>query len=183
VPLSNILPILFGPKSYNYNSYDFNRLNFTSIGYTFYLIFDYINYTAAPLSFIIACIFIFKHLIEHRLNLVDEESFHSSFVLIASKHYDFFLPLIVYFLTIIPYFIFDKSMDCLRADSIAVSCTAAVINQLYYAPLTLTFFFYVYLSKIYYKEFWQTSPIGRFLIHVKKRFINCFKHQIFVIDV
>ncbi|CAF3984399.1 unnamed protein product [Rotaria sp. Silwood1] len=91
LPLSNLLSIIFGRKDYSYNSYDFCLLNFTSIGYTFYLIFEYISFIASPLSFISACVFIFKHLIEHRLILVNSESFRSSLILIASKHYDLFL--------------------------------------------------------------------------------------------
>ncbi|CAF1530685.1 unnamed protein product, partial [Rotaria sordida] len=66
VPLTNLFPILFGRKSYKYNLYNFCLLNFTSIGYTFYLIFDYFNHIGVPLSFAIACGVIFKHLIKHR---------------------------------------------------------------------------------------------------------------------
>ncbi|CAF2668431.1 unnamed protein product [Rotaria sp. Silwood2] len=175
LPLSNLLPIIFGRKDTSYNSYDFCLLNFTSTGYTFYLIFEYINYIASPLSFIIACVFIFKHLINHRLNLVNDESFRSSLILVASKHYDFFLPPIVYSLMTSPYFIFDKLMNCLRADSIGVSRTKTVTQLLTYSTLTLTFFIYVYLSKLYLLEFWKTSPFGRLLIYLKKHLTKCFR--------
>ncbi|CAF0895045.1 unnamed protein product [Rotaria sordida] len=181
IPLSNLLPILFGRKDYSYNSYDFCLLNFTPVGYTFYSIFYYINYIAAPLSFTIACIFIFKHLIEHRLNLVNDESFRSSLILILSKHYDFFLPPLVFCLLTSPYFIFDKFMNCLRADSITVSRIESVIQLLDNSALALAFLIYVYLSKIYLKEFWQTSPFGRFVIYVKERFTNVRKHQMIVV--
>jgi hypothetical protein len=72
-------------------------------------------------------------------------------------------------------------MDCLRADSIAVSRTQSVTQLLADVALALTFFIYVYLSKIYLTEFWQTSPFGRFLLYVKKRFINCCKHRMIFI--
>ena len=153
LPLSNLLPILFGRKDNSYNSYDFCLLNFTSIGYTFYSIFYYINYIASPLSFTVACLFIFKHLIGHRLTLVNNESFRSSLILIASKHYDFFLPPLVYCLLTSPHFIFDKTMDYLRADSIAVSRTQSVTQLIADTALTFTFFIYVYLSKLYLWEF------------------------------
>ncbi|CAF3954494.1 unnamed protein product [Rotaria sordida] len=172
LPLSNILPILFGRKDYSYTSYNFCLLNFTSIGYTFYLIIYYISYIASPLSFTIACVFIFKHLIEHRRNLIDDESFRSSLILIASKHHDFFLPILVYYLLVSPQFILDNLMNCLRADSIVVFRTQIVTRIIFDSTLTLTFFIYVYLSKLYLWEFWHTSPFGRFLIYVKKRLIN-----------
>jgi hypothetical protein len=182
LPLSNLLPILFGRKDYSYNSYDFCLLNFTSIGYMFYSIFLYINYIASPISFIIACVFIFKHLIDHRLNLINNESFRSSLILIASKHYDFFLPPLVYSLLTSPHFIFDKLMNCLISDSIVVSRTQTVLQLLRYSSLSLSFYIYVYLSKIYLQEFWQTSPFGRFFIYIKKRFIKFCKHQIVIVD-
>ncbi|CAF3151834.1 unnamed protein product, partial [Rotaria sp. Silwood2] len=182
LPLSNIMPILFGRKGHSYNSYDFCLLNFTSIGYTFYAIFHYINYIVSPLSFTTSCVLIFKHLIEHRLNLVNDELFISSLLLIASKHYDFFLPPLVYSLMSSPYFILDKLMNCLRADSMAVSRAKTVTQLLGHSALTFTFFFYVYLSKVYLTEFWQTSPFGRFLTCGVKRFRNSRKHQAFVVN-
>ncbi|UJR19154.1 hypothetical protein I4U23_022284 [Adineta vaga] len=178
LPLSNLLPILFGRKGYSYNSYDFCVLNFTSIGYKFYLIFLYINYIASPLSFSIACVFIFKHLVEHRTNLVNSESIRSSLALIASKHYDFFLPPLVYTLLSSPHFILDKSMNCLRADSVAVSSAKTITQLLGNYALALTFFIYVYLSNVCFNEFCQTSPVGRFLIYVEKRFINLKKQRL-----
>ncbi|CAF3672756.1 unnamed protein product [Rotaria sp. Silwood1] len=175
IPLSNILPILFGRKGYSYDSYDFCLLNFTSIGYTFYLIFNYINYMTSPFSFAFACVFIFKYLIEHRRNLVNDESFRSSLTLIAFKHYDFFLLPLIFCLLTSPHFIFDKLMTCLRADSLEVSRTQSVTRLLADSALATTFFFYVCLSKVYLQEFWRTSPFGRYFTHVKKRIIDCCK--------
>ncbi len=182
IPLIDLFLILFGRKDYSYNSDDFCLLNLTATGYIFYSILYYINYLAAPLSFTIVCVVIFKHLIEHRLTLVNDESFRSSFILIASKHYDFFLPPIIFFLMTSPYFIFDKLMNCVRADSVSAVCALIITELLGDGALTLPFFVYVYLSKIYLREFWQTSPFGRFLIYVKKHFINCCKHQKIMVD-
>jgi hypothetical protein len=182
IPLTNLLPILFGRKDDSNNSTNFCLLNYTSTGYIFYLIFDYTNYLAVPLSFTIACVAVFKHLIEHRRDLVDDESFRSSIILIASKHYDFFLQPIIFCLMTAPDFIFHKVMNCERANSVAVFHTLIITQILGYSALALPFFVYVYLSKIYLDEFWQTSPFGRFLIYVKQRFINCCKHQKTIVD-
>jgi hypothetical protein len=73
-------------------------------------------------------------------------------------------------------------MDCLRADSVAVSRTLSITQLIADGALTLTFFIYVYLSKIYWGEFWQTSPFGRFLIYAKKRFLNYCKHEKIIVD-
>ncbi|CAF5192070.1 unnamed protein product, partial [Rotaria sp. Silwood1] len=69
----------------------------------------------------------------------------------------------------------------LRADSMAVSRAKTVTQLLGNDALTLTFFS-VYLSKVYLREFWQTSPFGRFFIYIIKRFTNCCEHQSFVVD-
>jgi hypothetical protein len=182
IPLTNLLPILFNRKDYACIPCNCCLIRLTSICYTLYLIFQSIHYTTAPLSFTIACIVIFKHLIQHRLSLVNNESFCSSLILIASKHYDFFLPPIVFCLMTSPYFIFDKLVNYLQADSRTVFCALTVTALLSNGALALSFFIYVYLSKIYLSEFWQTSPFGRFLIYVKKQFINCCKHQIIIVD-
>jgi hypothetical protein len=73
-------------------------------------------------------------------------------------------------------------MNCLRADSTTVLFTETVIELLADSSLALTFFIYVYLSKIYYQEFWQTSPFGRFLFYIKRHFFNCSKHEIIIVD-
>lgn len=69
-------------------------------------------------------------------------------------------------------------MNCSRADSVGVSRIQTVTQLISDSSLAVTFFIYVYLSKVYYEEFWQKSPFGRFLIDVKKCFINSSKPKI-----
>jgi hypothetical protein len=83
---------------------------------------------------------------------------------------------------IIPTYIFSKMVNCVRADSVAAFRTMIITGLLADSALALPFFVYVYLSKIYLDEFWQTSPFGRFLIYVKQRFINFYKHQTSIVD-
>lgn len=180
IPLANLLPILFGRRGYTYTSSNFCVLNFTPVGYTRYLVFDCINHIGIPLALAMAGVVIFKHLIKHRLTLVHGESFCSSLILIASKHYDLFLPPGVYCLLTGPSFIFDKLMNCVQAELIAVFPAQTAMELLSDSALALSFFIYVYLSKVYLHEFWQTSPCGRFLVYVKKCFINSCKDEMIV---
>jgi hypothetical protein len=73
-------------------------------------------------------------------------------------------------------------MNCERANSVAVFYTRFITGILADSALALTFFVYVYLSKVYLGKFWQTSPFGRFLIYVKQRFMNCCKRQKIIVD-
>ncbi|CAF1388645.1 unnamed protein product [Rotaria sp. Silwood1] len=172
IPLINLLPILLSRKDSIYTSYNCCLSNITSIGRTFYSIFNYISYIVPLLLFIIACVVIFNHLTKHRRSLVNDESFRSSLILIASKHYDFFVPIILFCLTTTPKLIFDTWMNYSRANSIEMYPTQTVMLLLNNCSLPLTFFAYIYLSNVYFNEFWQTSPFGRFLIYVKNRFIS-----------
>jgi hypothetical protein len=165
MPLTIVLPIVFGRKyPYTVRSNDFCQLNFTSIGYTFFILFYYINYLASPLSVTIGCMFVFSNLIQHRRGLVDEKSFLSTLYLVASKHHDFYLPTFLFTLLTSPYFILDTIMTCLRASNVpSLAKITTIFNLLGACSTALTFPVYVYLSKVYWSEFLTVSYVGRFL--------------------
>ena len=144
-----------------------------------YFLFDfyYINYLVAPISFTLSCIFVFKNLIKHRLDLASDKSTFSSFLLVASKHQDLYIPPLVFTVLTSPYFILDKSVTCATADTKAVARMLFFFRLLGNSGLGLTFIMYVYLSNVYINEFWNASFVGHGLLYVKKRIKHCTRYD------
>ncbi|CAF1455769.1 unnamed protein product [Adineta steineri] len=166
IPLSNILPIIFGRKP----NYSLCTLNLTSTGYFFYSNLQYVHYLVGPFAFTISFIFIIIHLFKHRRNLTDEETIFKSICLIMKKHYGFCVPLVIFTALISPYFVLGKVMTCGSANTSLVGKMTTITNILSNLILALTFLMYVYPSSVYMNAFWQSSYCGRILIYLKRRF-------------
>jgi hypothetical protein len=166
---THILVNVFGRKG-SYSFVDFCQLNFTSTGYIFHSIFRWINYLVAPTALLISCLVILYHLLRHRLHFTDDNrSLCSSMKLLILNHRDFILQSLVFTFCVMPYFILGHTMTCSKADTPVVGKLTTIFMLLSDSALVMTFFTTVSPSKVYMREFWNTSYVGRFLLYIKNR--------------
>jgi hypothetical protein len=123
-------------------------------------IFFYTN-TIPFLLFILATIFILYHLAQHRASITDRKLTFIDFVHLCINHRDFFTPLVLYTISVIPVFIYYILHPYYTPVATRKTDVLGLIFELiYHFSTTLTFLAYVYANKVYREEFWVSSPVG-----------------------
>jgi hypothetical protein len=144
-------------------------INFTPVGYILDATIAHIHLFAFYFIYIVMNIVVLGHLLRHRRRFVDSDSLSVQVRLILHKHKDFFIPYLIQALGQLPGTLMDIIMTCSTADSILVARTMLVFTVLQIAPFLITFYLYIYLSPVYWSEFWNSSPIGKCLMKVKDK--------------
>ncbi|CAF3629125.1 unnamed protein product [Rotaria socialis] len=112
---------------------------------------------------------VLEHLLRHRRRFVDSDSLPVQVYLILRKHKDFFIPYLIQAVGQFPALLMDFIMTCSTANTILVARLTLVVAALQIVPFAITFYLYIYLSPVYWSEFWNSSPIGKCLLKVKEK--------------
>ena len=144
-------------------------VNFTPLGYTLFETITLINLIAFCLIYIAMNTIVLAHLLRHRRRFVDGDTLPAQVCLILHKHKDFFIPYLIQALGQLPDILLDFIMTCPMADTTLVARISLAFTVLHMAPFVITFYLYIYLSPVYWSEFWNSSPVGKCLMKVKKK--------------
>jgi hypothetical protein len=109
------------------------------------------------------------HLLRHHRRFVDNDSLSAEVCLILRKHKDFFIPYFIQALSQLPSMLMYFIMTCSTADTILVAQLSLAFVVLQIIPFAITFYLYIYLSPVYWLEFWNSSPIGKCLTKLKEK--------------
>lgn len=143
-------------------------INFTPIGYVLYQTITHIHLFAFYFIYILMNVIVLQHLLRHRRRFVDNDSFATQAFLILSKHKDFFVPYLIQSICQLPGVIMNLIMTCPTADTVRVAQIKLAFTFLQIAPFSITFYLYIYLSPVYWAEFWDSSPVGKCLMRMRK---------------
>jgi hypothetical protein len=144
-------------------------INFTSLGYILYETITRIHLFAFYFIYIVMNAVVLGRLLRHRRCFVDSDSLSAQVCLILRKHKDFFIPYLIEALGQLPGTLMDFIMTCSTADTILVARLSLTFTVLQIIPFVITFYLYIYLSPVYWLEFWNSSPIGKCLMKVKEK--------------
>ncbi|CAF3722472.1 unnamed protein product [Rotaria socialis] len=144
-------------------------INFTPLGYILYITITRIHLLAFYFIYIVMNTVVLEHLLRHRRRFVDSDSLPVQVYLILRKHKDFFIPYLIQAVGQFPALLMDFIMTCSTANTILVARLTLVVAALQIVPFAITFYLYIYLSPVYWSEFWNSSPIGKCLMKVKEK--------------
>lgn len=120
------------------------------------------------LLFILSTILFIYHLGRHHTIINSTKLTFVDLIHLCSNHLDFFTPLIIYTVSVLPTFIYYAIYP--YYDPIVSrekDILGLVFELIYHFSTTLTFFSYVYANKVYRNSFWMYSPIGCCLRRLK----------------
>jgi hypothetical protein len=120
------------------------------------------------LLFVLATIFYMRHLVQHRASITDRKQTFMDIVHSCLNHLDFFMPLVVYTVSVLPtfiYYIIHPYYSPINSREKYV--LGLVFELIYHFSTTLTFLTYVYTNKVYREHFWIFSPVGHGLLKLK----------------
>ncbi len=100
--------------------------------------------------------------------------------LILFKHKDFFIHYLAQALGELPNILMDFIMTCSTAQSKLVARIYKAFTVLEIVPFAITFYLYIYVSPVYWKIFWNSSPVGKCLTKMKRKVQNVY--NIFIIE-
>ena len=144
-------------------------MDFTPLGYILYETITRIHVFAFYFINILVNIIVLRHLFKYHQRLVDNNSLPVDIWAILQKHEDFFIPYLVQVLGELPSLLMDSIMTCSTANTTLVARIYLAFSASQVLPCTMTFYLYIYLSPVYWLEFWDSFPIGKCLTNLKKK--------------
>jgi len=135
-------------------------------------VFEYIHHLTPLALHFLSSLAVLCHISRHRIYILDRRKRDYCSILCQQldKHRDFFVPSLIYILCNISYHIWTEGIynkcSSNRITSIRVYAGLLLMVNIYY---TFTFIIYVYPSRVYFQEFWQTSIIGKCLKQLQSR--------------
>jgi hypothetical protein len=144
-------------------------INFTPLGYKLYATIKSIHLFGFYFIYIVMNTVVLVHLLRYRRRFVDSDSLSAQVCLILHKHNDFFIPYLIQTLSQLPGVAMDFMMNCSTANKMRVARLNLVVTALGIVPFAITFYLYIYLAPVYWSEFWNSSPIGKCLMKMKKK--------------
>jgi hypothetical protein len=153
-------------------------INFTPLGYILYATITRIHLFAFYFIYIVMNTVVLEHLLRHRRRFVDSDSLAVQVSIILHKHKDFFIPYLIQALGQLPSILMDFMMTCSTANTILVARLNLVFTALQIVPFAMTFYLYIYLSPVYWSEFWNSSPIGKCLMKVEEKLQTVYNGSI-----
>ena len=152
-------------------------INFTPLGYILYRTITQIHFFAFYFIYIVMNIVVLGNLVRHRRRFVDSGTLPAQVCVVLQKHKDLFIPYLIQALGQLPNTIMDLIMTCSTANTTLVARLSLVFTVLQVVPFIITFYLYIYLSSVYWSEFWSSSPIGKYLMKVKKKMQTIFNRN------
>ena len=118
--------------------------------------------------FIVAIVLVLRQLARHRSTIIGRKLTFIDYFRICSNHRDFFTPLVLYSISVIPTFIYYAIhpyyvLLTSKEDYIKL----LIFESIYHFSTTLTFVTYVYANRVYKEAFWNSSLVGRGLINLR----------------
>ena len=157
-------------------------INFTPLGYVLYQSITHFHLFAFYFIYILMNAIVLGHLLRRRRRFVESGSLFAQVCLILHKHKDFFIPYLIQALGQLPGVIMDLIMTCATANTILAAQLSLISTVLQIAPFAITFYLYIYLSPVYWTEFWNSSPVGKCLVKLKKKLHTVHRDSIVVND-
>lgn len=144
--------------------------NFTELGYYLFQIITRFHLFSYFFLYILMNIIVLSKLIRRRQRFIDNDSLIKQIYLIMNRHKDFFIPYLIQTLGQFPNLVLDYVMTCQTAGTKFIANLHLIFVILQVLPFTITFYLYIYLSPVYLAIFWVSSPIGKSLRKIKKKF-------------
>jgi hypothetical protein len=118
--------------------------------------------------FLVATVLVLRQLAQHRSIIIGRKLTFTDYLRICVNHRDFFTPLVLYSISVIPTFVYyamNPYYVLLTPNDDIVKLL--IFQSIYHFSTTLTFLAYVYANRVYKEAFWNSSLVGRGLTNLR----------------